>query len=96
MKKLHVLLIALAAILSTPAVAETWTVLGLLTTKATGQTAKVEFVEIDGFDSKQACQHVVSSEAFSKEGIGRNSGTDGKLPAVSWNFDGDCWLKRSD
>lgn len=92
MKKL---VFVLLMVLSTSVLAETWTALGLLTTKVQGQPAKVELVEIDGFDSKQTCQFVVTSEAFSKEHIGVG-GTNGKLPRVDWNFDGDCWLKRSD
>ena len=93
MKKL--LFLAATLFLSTSAIAEVWFAAGLLTTQVKGQAARVEFIETDGFDSKATCQHFVRSEAFSKEHIGVG-GTSGKLPAVNWNYDGDCWLKRSD
>ena len=92
MKKLF---LVAALCLSTSAMAEVWFAAGLLTTQGKGQAAKVEFIETDGFDSRATCQHFINSEAFSKEHIGVG-GTNGKLPAVNWNYDGDCWLKRSD
>ncbi len=97
MKKAYASIVT-AVILSTAlstAMAEKWSAVGLLTTQVKGQSAKVEFLEIDDFESRDSCMNMVMSEAMSKEYIGQG-GTNGRLPEVQWNYDADCWLKRSD
>lgn len=56
MKKL---LLAAALCLSTSAMAENWVALGLLTTQVKGQAAKVEFVQVGDFESREACLAMV-------------------------------------
>lgn len=81
--------------LSTSAMAENWVALGLLTTQVKGSAAKVEFVQVDNFESREACLAMVKSESMSSDYIGVG-GTNGLLPQIQWNFDANCWLKRSD
>lgn len=92
MKKLF---LAAALCLSTSAMAENWVALGLLTTQVKGQAANVEFVQVGDFESREACLAMVKSESMSSDYIGVG-GTNGRLPQIQWNFDANCWLKRSD
>ena len=51
MKKLF---LVAALCLSTSAMAESWVALGLLTTQVKGSAAKVEFVQVGDFESREA------------------------------------------
>ncbi|GKS68959.1 hypothetical protein W03_09630 [Nitrosomonas sp. PY1] len=95
MKKALLVLSVSALITAQPVFAEKWSAIGLLTTQVKNQQAKVEFVEIDDFESRDACMTMVMSEAMSNEYIGQG-GTNGKIPPVQWNYDADCVLKRND
>lgn len=82
--------------LSTSAIAENWVALGLLTTQVKGSAAKVEFVQVGDFESREACLAMVKSESMSSDYIAARNGTNTRLPEIQWNFDANCWLKRSD
>lgn len=98
MKKIHLLASIAAAtlVLSQPVSAEKWVALGLLTTQVKGNPAKVEFVQINDFDSRELCIAMVKSESMSSDYIGGRNGTNGHLPEIQWNFDANCWLKSGD
>lgn len=87
-------LLAALAVISTSAAAEQWSAIGILTTQIKGQEAKVQYVEIDNFESEELCRQVVLRESYSEDYIGIG-GTNHKLPSVQWNYDANCVLKRA-
>ena len=77
-----------------PAMAEKWSAIGILTTQVKGEEAVARYVEIDDFESLEACAKVVLHESLSGDYIGKG-GTNGKVPEVQWNYDAACIQKRT-
>lgn len=76
-----------------PAMAEKWSAIGILTTQVKGEEAHARYVEIDDFETHDLCKQVVNRESHSDDYIGQG-GTNGKVPSVQWNYDANCVQKR--
>lgn len=92
MKLSKLVMLVVMVSLSSFSLAAEWTAVGMLTTQIKGQDPEVEFVRIPDFD-QDLCDSFLKAESHSSDHIGQG-GTDGKVSAVQWNFDGKCIQTR--
>ena len=75
-----------------PAIAERWSAIGLITTQVHGQEARVRDREFDDFDDKELCVEFVKTHNKNPDYVGEG-GTSGHVPRVDWNYEGSCVQK---
>lgn len=90
---LALIVTAVFVVFQSPAQAEKWSAVGILTTRVQGEEARAEFVEMDDFETAELCSRVVNRESHSDDFIGKG-GTNGKVPQVQWNYDAHCIQKH--